>query len=123
MLVRSYFSKRDDRKLTMPRTEERTSDASGLAFHGDVLTGKLSVQEAFALEAGRLYQTLTPGKHVAPEDYDPVLKSHLGITVLKFHLGIKCAPAARETSVEGALAIDYKRLMRNWLLPKIRVSP
>jgi hypothetical protein len=78
MPISGYFSKRDDRKLTMPRTDEGTSNANGLAFHGDVLTGKLSVQLAFAREAGRLSQR-TPGKRVAPEDYDPVLKSHLGI--------------------------------------------
>jgi hypothetical protein len=63
----------------MPRADEGTSNADGLAFHGDVLTGKLSVQDAFALQAGRISQTLTPGKRVAPEDYDPVLKFHLGI--------------------------------------------
>jgi hypothetical protein len=75
--MRGYFSKRDDRKLIMPRSDEGTPDANGLALHGDILTGKLSVQEAFALQAIRLAQT--PGKCVAPEDYDPVLKSHLGI--------------------------------------------
>ncbi|MGD0497939.1 MAG: hypothetical protein ABSC23_05830 [Bryobacteraceae bacterium] len=63
----------------MPRAGEGAPNASGFVFHGDILTGKLSVQEAFALEAGRVSQTLTPGKRVAPEDYDPVLKSHLGI--------------------------------------------
>jgi hypothetical protein len=63
----------------MPRAGEGTPNASGLAFHGDILTGKLSVQVAFALEAARLTRTLTPGKHVGPGDYDPVLKSHLGI--------------------------------------------
>jgi hypothetical protein len=47
--------------------------------HGDILTGKLSVQEAFAREAARLSQTHTPGKRVGPDDSDPVLKFHLGI--------------------------------------------
>lgn len=79
MPVTRHFSKRDDRKLTMPRAEDGVSNASGLAFHGDVLTGKFSVQEAFAQEAARRYQTLTPGKYAAGEDLDPVLKSHLGI--------------------------------------------
>lgn len=79
MPVRGYFSKRDDRKLTMPRADEGTPDARGLALHGDILTGKLSVQEAFALEAGQRAQTLARGSRVAPEDYDPVLKFHLGI--------------------------------------------
>ena len=79
MPVRGYFSKRDDRKLTMPRTDEGTSNANGLACHGDVLTGKRSVQEAFAREAARLSQTPDPGNRADPGNYDPVLKSHLGI--------------------------------------------
>src|ERR1035438_9119431 len=45
--LRSYFSKRDDRILKMPRADEGRSDANKLACHGDVLTGKLSVQEIF----------------------------------------------------------------------------
>ena len=79
MPVRGYFSKRGDRKLTMPHADGGTSNANGIAFHGDVLPGKLSVQEAFAREAARLSQILTPGKPAAAEDYDPVLKAHLGI--------------------------------------------
>jgi hypothetical protein len=79
MPVRGHFSKRDDRKLTTPRSDEGTPDASRLTFHGDVLTGKLSVPEAFAREAVQLSQTLTTGQRVAPDDYDPVLKFHLGI--------------------------------------------
>lgn len=79
MAVLCYFSKRDDRKLTMPRSDEGVPDASGLAFHGDVLTGKFSVQEAFALEAARLSQTTPRGVRIAAEDCDPVLKFHLGI--------------------------------------------
>jgi hypothetical protein len=79
MPVLGYFSKPDTRKLTMPRAGEGTADASGLVVHGDILTGKLSVQEAFAREAARLSQTHTPGKRVGPDDSDPVLKFHLGI--------------------------------------------
>ena len=79
MPVLDHFSKRDDRKLTMPRADEGISNPAGLAFHGDVLTGKLSFQEATALDAARLSQTLTPGKRVAAEDCDPVLRAHLGI--------------------------------------------
>jgi hypothetical protein len=63
----------------MPRADEGTSDASGLVLHGDILTGKLSVQEAFAREAARFSQTLTPAKRAGPDDFDPVLKFHLGI--------------------------------------------
>jgi hypothetical protein len=79
MPVRSYFSKCDDRKLTMPRTDDGTPDATGLVLHGEILTGKLSVPEAFAQEAALVFQALTPGKRVGPEDYDPVLKFHLRI--------------------------------------------
>ena len=79
MPVHSYFSKRDDRKLTMPRSSEGVSDANGLVLHGDILTGKLSVQDAFAIQAGRVSQALALSKRAAPENYDPVLKSHLGI--------------------------------------------
>ena len=79
MPVLGYFSKPDTRKLTMPRAGEGTADASGLVVHGDILTGKLSVQEVFAREAARLSQTLTPAKRAGPDDFDPVLKFHLGI--------------------------------------------
>ena len=79
MPILGYFSKRDDRKLTMPRAAEGVPGASGFAFRGDVLTGKLSVQEASAHEAARLSQTMPRGVRVAAEDYDPVLKFHLGI--------------------------------------------
>jgi hypothetical protein len=79
MPIHGYFTKRDDRKLTMPRASEGISDANGLVLHGDILTGKHSVQLAFALEAGRISQTQARGNRAAPEDYDPVLKFHLGI--------------------------------------------
>ena len=79
MPVLGYFSKPDPRKLTMPRADEGISDASGLACHCDVLTGKLSVQQAFARQAARLSQTLPIGQRVGPQDFDPVLKFHLGI--------------------------------------------
>src|ERR1035441_9717218 len=74
MAVLCYFSKRDDRKLTMPRADEGVPDASGFAFHGDVLTGKLSVQEAFALQAARLSQITLRGVRIAADDYEPALQ-------------------------------------------------
>jgi hypothetical protein len=77
MPVRGYFSKRDDRKLTMPRAGEGISDANGLTFHGDILTGKLSVPDAFKRDTARASQGLTPGTRVGTEDYDPVLRAHL----------------------------------------------
>jgi len=79
MAVLAYFSKRDDRKLTMPLADEGVTNAGGCAFHGGILTGKLSVQEAFALEKARASQTMPRGQRVAPEDYDPVLRFHLRI--------------------------------------------
>lgn len=79
MPVLGYLSKRDDRALTMPRADEGAANADGLAFHGDVLTGKLTVQEAFLLEAGRTSARTAPGDRVAPPDYDAVLKFHLGV--------------------------------------------
>ena len=77
MPVNGYFSK--EKRITMPRADEGTADAGGLVLHGDVLTGKLSVQEALAREAARLSQTLPIGKRVGPQEFDPVLKFHLGI--------------------------------------------
>lgn len=56
-----------------------TPDTNGFPCHGDVLTGKLSVEEVFKLEARRLAGMIIPGQRVAPEDYDPVRKFHLGI--------------------------------------------
>ena len=79
MPVTRHFSKRDDRALTMPNADDGVSNASGLAFHGEVLTGKLSVPDAFSRESARASQSLTPGPRVGPQDYDPVLKSHLRI--------------------------------------------
>jgi hypothetical protein len=79
MPLHGYFLKRDNRKLTVPRSGEGAPGAGGLALHGDVLTGKLSVQDAFAREAARLSQTPAPGNRADPGNYDPVLKSHLGI--------------------------------------------
>ena len=79
MAVLACFSKRDDRKLTMPRADEGVPDAGGFAFRGDILAGKRSVQDAFAHEAARLSQTTPGGARVAAEHYDPVLQFHLGI--------------------------------------------
>ena len=79
MPLHGYFSKRDDRKTAVSHHGESAPGAGGLALHGDVLTGKLSVQDAFAREAARLSQTPDPGNRAAAGDYDPVLKSHLGI--------------------------------------------
>jgi hypothetical protein len=79
MPILGYFSKHDDRKLTMPRAAEDTPDARGAVLHGEVLTGKISVQDAFARETARIAQTLARGERAAGGNYDPVLKFHLGI--------------------------------------------
>ena len=79
MPVNGHFSRPDPRNLTMPRVDEGAADASGLVLHGDILTGKLSVQQVFAREAARLSQTLPLGQRVGPQDFDPVLKFHLRI--------------------------------------------
>jgi len=78
MPIHGWFDKRDDRKLTMPRVDEGTPDAIGIIFHGDILTGKISLQDYFKREAARFSQT-HPGECADPRDYDPVLKFHLGI--------------------------------------------
>jgi hypothetical protein len=78
MAIMVHFSKRDDRKLTMPRADEGFPDPSGFAFHGDVVTGKLSVQEAFALEAARLSQTTPRGVRAPPKTTIPFSSSISG---------------------------------------------
>ena len=40
MPIHGYFSKRDDRKLTMPRADEGAPNESGISYQGDVLTGR-----------------------------------------------------------------------------------
>jgi hypothetical protein len=52
MSISGYFSKRTP-ELRMPKVEEGQPDSAGIIWHGDVMTGKLSVQEAFELEARR----------------------------------------------------------------------
>jgi hypothetical protein len=78
MPIHGYFSKHDRRVLMMPRADDGAPDESGMSFHGDILTGRLSVQDAFALQAARLRAHNT-GTHANAEDLDPVLKSHLRI--------------------------------------------
>jgi hypothetical protein len=77
MSIAGYFSKRT-RELRMPR-----KDSLGIDFEGAVLTGEKSLQHRQCEEAiaevgpqatfdpaGERYETV--------EDYDPVLRSHLG---------------------------------------------
>lgn len=98
---KGYFSKPDTRKLTMPRAGEGSRAASGFAFAGDVVTGRLSVQDAFKREAIRVTRTLATGTGADPDNLDPILK---------FHLKIKYAPAAGQTPSRSVPAIDYKGL-------------
>jgi hypothetical protein len=75
-----YFSKPGTRELKMPRVDEGVADANGLVLHGDILTGRFSVPEAIAREGATLSQTLPLGTRVdSVEDFDPVLKFHLGL--------------------------------------------
>ena len=78
MPIHGYFTKRDDRKLTMPRADEGFPNEVGISYWGGVLNGLSSVQDAFAFEAAQL-RAHNRNKWVAPKDYDPVLKAHLGI--------------------------------------------
>jgi hypothetical protein len=61
------------------RTER--SEGNVYASDGAVLSGKLSVQEAHARAntqaAEQIRRNGAGNCHVSPEDYDPVLKSHL----------------------------------------------
>ena len=78
MSIHGYFSKRDDRKLTMPRADDGAPNESGISYQGDVLTGRLSLQDAFALQAAHL-RAHNRGKWAGRDDYDPVLKFQMGI--------------------------------------------
>ena len=78
MPIRGYFSKRKA-ELKIPRADEGRPDAEGFTWNGDILTGKLSVEQSFALEARCLANKITPGTNIPPEDYDPLLKHHLRI--------------------------------------------
>lgn len=78
MPIHGYFEKRETRRLTMPRCDEGFPNEVGITYYGDILTGKISFQDALALEAARL-RPFYPNNWVSPNGYDPVLKSHLGI--------------------------------------------
>jgi hypothetical protein len=71
----------------MPRSDGGP-DRSGIRYEGDVLTGKISVEEAHAKAAREVAQAQVADKHrrgdhsncyTTPENYDPVLRQHLGI--------------------------------------------
>jgi len=76
MPIRSYFSPRRP-ELRMPRSEAGQPDSHGITWHGDLTTGKLSVQEAFRLEGSRLAQSHPGPTYLSPSHYDdPVLRYH-----------------------------------------------
>ena len=71
----------------MPRSDGGP-DSLGARYEGDVLTGKISVEEAHARAAGEVAQAQVADKHrrgdhsncyTTPENYDPVLRYHLGM--------------------------------------------
>ena len=74
MPVRGYFSKRNESDLRMPRVAGDRPDSAGVSWQGDVLTGKAGVAEALHEQAPR-----PRGSVVRPEQYDPVLRFHLGL--------------------------------------------
>jgi hypothetical protein len=66
MSVSGYFSKSGS--LRMPRVLEGKPDELGIRYFGDVLTGKLSVQEAFALAARKAAARPVPERVAGIED-------------------------------------------------------
>ncbi|MGA2196646.1 MAG: hypothetical protein ABSF25_21410 [Bryobacteraceae bacterium] len=62
----------------MPRADDGAPNQSGMSFHGDVLTGRLRLQDALALQAARLRAHNT-ARWAGREGLDPVLKFHLRI--------------------------------------------
>ena len=81
-MPRGYFNKNVP-PLRMPRTHGQP-DESGIRYDGDVLTGKISVEEAHARDARQALQAQMndrerhpAGCYTTPENYDPVLRYHL----------------------------------------------
>jgi len=81
MSVCGYFNRRGP-GLRMPKTNGEP-DALGISHQGEVLSGNISVDEAFARQKHAeglhaLQTALRTGvnSYVTPEDYDPVLKYH-----------------------------------------------
>jgi len=77
----------------MPRSD-RGPDPLGIRYQGDVLTGKITVEEAHDRAARDVAQAQLADKHrrsdysncyTAPENYDPVLRHHLGIGKPYYH--------------------------------------
>lgn len=64
--------------ISMPRADDGAPNQSGMSFHGDVLTGRLRLQDALALQAARLRAHNT-ARWAGREGLDPVLKFHLRI--------------------------------------------
>lgn len=71
----TYFCKTHP-QLLMPRSDDRPPD-SGIQFQGDVLNGKLSVEEAIVLKAHRAVHRSAHRAPLASDYLDPVLLHHL----------------------------------------------
>ncbi len=79
--------------LQMPRTGGKP-DSTGARYEGAVLNGKVSVQEAHTKDAIQVARAQVAEKlrrgdlrncYVAPENYDPVLRFHLGVGKPYYH--------------------------------------
>jgi len=84
MSVLAYFKKRDS-GLKMPDSDKQP-DSLGIRYEGELLNGKITVDEAFAREKAKqqLHAIQTQirtgvGCVRGPEEYDPVLRFHLGM--------------------------------------------
>jgi len=61
----------------MPRVSEGVSNSEGFSVRGDVLTGRISLQEAFLRDAARIASKSRSTGPVADTARDPVLRFHL----------------------------------------------
>ena len=83
MSVSGYFTKRRP-ELRMPRRKGR--QPNGFLPEGPVMSGQISVNQAFARDKDaqaqhtvRTYLKTGIGCYHSPEEYDPVLRAHLGM--------------------------------------------
>jgi hypothetical protein len=84
MSVLGYFKKRDS-GLKMPDSEKQP-DSLGIRYEGELLNGKITVDEALAREkaqqqlaAAQTQIRTGVGCVRGPEEYDPVLRYHLRV--------------------------------------------
>lgn len=61
--------------LRMPKA----ADVLGIRYTGPVLTGRMSVEVAQGMEAGKAAAARPGERYETPGDYDPVLRAHCGM--------------------------------------------